>query len=153
METGHVLFITPKSDAWGWQLQRQCRIIFLFKIMLWIVNEQALFVAKPRQQGCKLIWSINYVTQRAHSDTPSYQKPLTLNLESQGNVCVCSCAHIYKVGGLRKKQNNKLGENVWWNQNWEVNCIHLHPFTQKQKQNLLKLNQNPLSVGSTGSYT
>ena len=83
----------------GWELQRQCtlrirRIIFLFKIIQWIVNERALFVAQPGQWGRKVIWSINYATQQPNSDTPPLPKnpiPWTWKVK-----CVCQVKDLKK---------------------------------------------------------
>lgn len=90
-----------KSDAWGWELQHQhrlgiSRIIFLFKIIHWIFNQKALFVAQPGQRGWKVIWSINYVTQWAGCGTHLYQNPIPSIWKVKG-VCVCVCNYFIPI--------------------------------------------------------
>lgn len=104
---------TPEGcELWRQRALQIGRIIFLFKIIQWIVNERALSVAQPGQWGCKVIWSINYVTLWAHSDNPLYQKPQYLELgKSSKHAWMCVQCVIHRRRDINLYRQSRCGDS------------------------------------------
>lgn len=77
-----------------WCTRDPAESFFCFWIIQWIVHERALFVAQPAQWACKVIWSINYVTQCAHSCTPLQQNSYLQLWKSNECIYLCECVRV-----------------------------------------------------------